>query len=101
MEYTPSPGSHAWLAGVSCATADVCIAVGSHPVPTVGSLPLLAEWNGSGWASQRAPLVRGSMDGVSCATTSACTAVGIAEGGTGKPLIERWNGSTWSVQKPG
>jgi hypothetical protein len=68
-------------------------------VPSLGSLPLIAFWNGSGWSSQHSPLVRGDLDGVSCTTATACTAVGLAHGG--HPLIERWNGTSWSLQHPG
>lgn len=96
LEYTPSPGNRAWLSAVSCASNSACVAVGWHPVPTVGRLPLLGFWDGTEWRTQSPPLVRGSMDGVSCASSVSCTAVGTRP--TGAALIEHWNGSTWTVQ---
>ena len=102
FEYTPSPGNRASLGAVSCVAGNACVAVGGHPVPSVGGLPLIGSWNGTTWATQNSPLVRGSLSGVSCTTTSACTAVGVtAIHNGGRPLIERWDGVRWLLQQAG
>ncbi len=99
MEYTPSPGDSADLLGVSCATTSACITVGGHP-SDVGELPLIGQWDGTSWATQHSPLLRGTLDGISCTTANACTAVGLTiRSAGGLPLIERWNGTTWSLQR--
>jgi hypothetical protein len=98
MEYTPSPGNGASLAGVSCASSSACVAVGGHR-SDVGGLPLIGMWNGSTWITASTALVRGSLSGVSCTAPMACTAVGITRvHAGGLPLIERLSRSGWNRQ---
>jgi hypothetical protein len=95
-EPAPSAGGAAptELAGVSCATAQACEAVGSFPA-------LTEAWNGTSWAKQASVVPREAVDntlsGVSCVTAAFCEAVGSVSG-TPAALPEVWNGSTWQIQ---
>jgi hypothetical protein len=96
----PAPNSQSWnLTGVSCPSADFCIAVGvrnappaSHGVPT-GSL--VERWDGRRWARVEAPSQRSDvLWNVSCATARMCVAVG-EENSPYRYIAERWDGSRW------
>jgi hypothetical protein len=88
--------------GVSCPSAQACVAVGR----TNG--PLAEAWNGTSWKLASVPTPAGSvgseLDGVSCASARNCEAVGfnnLPSTGpvvNGDPLAEHWNGTSWSVQ---
>jgi phage tail-like protein len=99
---TPN-GTPGTLAGVSCASATACAAVGADVVDHVNR-PLVERWNGSIWTTQTAPMPTGArgalLTAVSCPSATACTAVGEWHDahGIGHTLAESWNGSTWSVQ---
>ena len=89
------------LAGVSCSSADACIAVGSyvpgfdHPEPAVA---LAYRWNGKRWSRQHSPTGSGAaLRAVSCPSAKSCLAVGSAGG---QELVERWNGEGWTRQSP-
>ena len=93
------------LAGVSCPSISVCIAVGDSP----GVVGALAErWDGSSWTIQSTDSAGGNdaFTGVSCAATTACMAVGVLTFVSGccsremDALAERWNGSSWSDVSP-
>jgi hypothetical protein len=98
----PPSAQFGQLAGVSCASASFCMAVGTAGPPG-GPYPgnTLAEmWNGSTW--QIVPtddgLDQAWLNSVSCPSPTSCTAVGY----TGdfhdwRPLAETWNGSTWTM----
>ncbi|HET7485864.1 MAG TPA: SMP-30/gluconolactonase/LRE family protein [Solirubrobacterales bacterium] len=105
------------LAGVSCASATSCIAVGHRFIglEEIGggfekgvNNPFAARWNGSEWSTLSVPAPHAAEFGyfselkdVSCSSPNACTAVGekYEEGTEGAmPLAERWNGSEWSIQ---
>ncbi|HXY42730.1 MAG TPA: hypothetical protein VEH29_00950, partial [Acidimicrobiales bacterium] len=94
----PSGGDDYGLAGVSCATASACIAVGSDD-----DTGLSEVWNGSVWSVPSTPRPSGSLDslsGVSCTAASVCTAVGsytnASEGVM--TVAEAWNGTSWKIQ---
>jgi hypothetical protein len=79
------PNAGIQFAGVSCASATSCTAVGSL-TETNGNVVTLAEyWNGTKWARQTTPNEPGAtsnqLAGVSCATI--CTAVGSYTNGSG------------------
>jgi len=99
-----SAGSDNFLQGVSCISAQACMAVGVYSVG--GRDVTLAEsWSGRTWSVVRTPNPRSITDGlngVSCPGRVRCTAVGSYEvgpvtGGRDKTLIESWNGTRWSV----
>jgi hypothetical protein len=82
IQSTPNPDTGAYsnneLAGVSCASAHDCVAVGNGGAP-----PLIEHWNGTRWTVQQAPLPApgrqidiGLLSGVSCPSPGTCTAVG-------------------------
>jgi hypothetical protein len=93
------------LAGVSCASATACTAVGSTPGKAADTSVSLAEvWNGTRWRVQAIPAPKGSTSsalfGVSCTAPNACTAVGHYSTAAGRmlALAERWNGARWAIQ---
>ena len=98
------------LNGVSCPSANRCVAVGSADMTGyAGDAPpehvVIERWDGSRWASQRAKLVAGmsgehGLDAVSCTSPLACTAVGSAWLGA-SPLVERFDGTRWTRQSRG
>jgi len=94
----PEPGSGGSLAGVSCASAMACAAVGGD---TRGALA--ERWNGTAWAVQRTPRPAAAvLAAVSCSSAGACTAVGgfvHRARGTMVTLAERWNGTAWAIQR--
>jgi hypothetical protein len=105
---TPQPRGHPPL-GVTCFSANRCIAVGSG-YPGWQSSPLVERWNGAVWVIQRAAkeTVSGSsadssLARVSCSSATACTAVGWTStpGNEGRywTLIERWDGTSWTTQQ--
>ena len=89
---TPNVGSDSELAGVACASATSCIAVGSSGG---GSAPLVEDWNGSTWTIQAVPGA-GALNVIKCFGSASCVAVGTGSGSL--PLIESWNGTKWTVQ---
>jgi hypothetical protein len=108
LQSAPSPAGayQTSFNGVSCATADVCEAVGSY-VQTAQSQPgtALAEgWNGSSWTAQNAATpaaaVPNSLNAVSCTSAGFCEAVGTATDSSGYTisLAEGWNGTAWTIQ---
>lgn len=87
------------LYGVSCASPNVCDAVGGwftrQQVPF-----LLAEgWNGKTWTLQAVPKPNGAafalFYAVSCPTPKDCVAVGDDSDGM---VGAQWNGHRWSIQ---
>ena len=106
IQKTPNPSgaTSSNLAGISCATTTICIAVGSY-YTAAGTQQTLAEaWNGTHWAIQKTPNSSGAtssnLAGISCATT-ICIAVGSynTAAGTQQTLAEAWNGTHWAIQK--
>jgi hypothetical protein len=101
----PNGAKSAGLAGVSCASATACTAVGSTPGKTPDtSLSLAEAWNGTKWRVQATPVPKGSTSdslfAVSCTAPNACTAVGNYSTVARHTLAmaERWNGRTWRLQ---
>jgi hypothetical protein len=92
------------LAGVSCAAATACTAVGAGLNPSNGNSSSLAEaWNGTQWALESTPMPphtrSSSFSAVSCLTGTTCVAVGSFTDGTGTHLIaDQWNGTSWAIQ---
>jgi subtilisin family serine protease len=108
----PSGAKATELAGVSCASATSCLAVGNYvSALEFGLVPgerktLVMAWNGSEWSIQPSPNPEGRklnrLAAVSCSSTVACTAVGGSTKSLADPatvtLGERWNGSSWSIE---
>jgi hypothetical protein len=107
IQSSPSEGTEGNpFAGVSCASATACTAVGiANEDPSTGAVSTLAEhWDGTAWTIQPTPPpVGGSvLAGVSCTSPPACTAVGYdnvqADDGP-LPLALHWNGTQWAGQR--
>jgi hypothetical protein len=107
---TPNAGGAAEtsLAGVSCSSAESCMAVGSSITVSASSLAattLTEHWDGTGWMIVASPSSPDSsslsrLGSVSCTGPSDCTAVGYSLGIGSKsiaikPLAEQWNGTAW------
>jgi hypothetical protein len=101
----PTGALNSFLAGVSCASATTCTAVGDYTNHASTTVPLAERWNGSRWSIQRTPKPTGAtfseLLGVSCPSATTCTAVGsfINRAGTSMMVAERWNGASWSIQR--
>lgn len=95
-----------YLAGVSCASRGVCVAVGyDGNLRGTAGRTTVERWNGTRWSIQRTPHPAGAraafLSGVSCRTPVACAAAGffINRAGMGITLAERWDGTSWSIQR--
>jgi hypothetical protein len=94
------------LNGVSCASADYCMAVGQG-IDKVGANPtdaLTELWNGSTWTIETpgSPFPgkpSGGLNAVSCVSADYCAAVGeLRQGSTYYGVVDLWNGSTWTAE---
>ena len=88
------------LVGVSCVSANACMAVGFTQGGPGGTLA--ESWNGSRWSVVHTPSpgnTGADLGGVSCVAADACTAVGAfsTNGNSLSTLVESWDGSRWSV----
>jgi hypothetical protein len=102
---SPSPrhadGSE--LAGVACARAASCVAVGDTFTKTGNTHTLAESWNGARWRVVASPDnsagSENTLMSTSCTSASDCTAVGdyFALSGTAIPIIENWNGVSWTL----
>ena len=90
------PSSKSVLTGVSCTSANACVAVGAHVTNNLGyPLRTLAEhWDGQTWTIQSTPTPASAdgLSGVSCTSPTACVAVG------SHGFAELWNGLKWTIQ---
>jgi hypothetical protein len=99
----PVPGSGT-LAGVSCASAASCAAVGwQFTTAPTSRVPLAEHWDGGSWSAQPVPSPvfhgQGSeLAAVSCTSSRTCTAVGERGSVPSATLAERWDGRRWAVQ---
>jgi hypothetical protein len=105
MHAPPPQAQEFSITGVSCVSADSCVAVGSYqygvkaqPNPNARDKTLAEQWNGRTW--RLLPTVDVSHEdfftAVSCASADDCTAVGDT---MGLALGERWNGKTWRAER--
>ena len=101
----PPPANQ--LYGVSCPSANDCVAVGiNENAETSGGGALIQSWTGKTWTSVAPKAPKGALStdllGVSCATAKSCVAVGLYlnSGGVAVPLAETWNGKTWTPGTP-
>ena len=113
---TPNPNSEASLpsvspspalTGVSCAKANVCIAVGPYTNGQLIPVAFAERWDGAKWKVQQIPSAGGAvygeestLDGISCTSATRCIAVGSSlPGDTDNVLVEGWNHGRWSIQQ--
>ena len=103
------PGEGSTFGGISCLSANDCVAVGSsYRVHLSGSRTYVQVWNGSQWLAVpsanelvQAPYEDNELNAVSCTSPSFCMAVGTYSGGgyeaIDQTLAETWNGTQWSI----
>ena len=104
IQATPNPAgaASAQLAGVSCASADACTAVGKY-FNGHRDKALAERWDGRRWRIQAVPDPPGATEadlfGVSCPSARACAAVGTySNKAGGGAFAAAWNGKRWSLQ---
>jgi hypothetical protein len=109
MQGPTGSGVESLLTGVSCASEDFCVAVGSEVPSTTSSKttekPLIESWNGNTWTASPSPATGqhvALLTGVSCVSVKFCTAVGADGLLTTKKLkiealIESFDGKSWST----
>jgi hypothetical protein len=85
------------VTGLSCATANLCVMVGTYTPSVEKSAPFIYRWNGTSWALETSHLSAGSLKGVACPTATSCLAVG--ENGS-ELLADHWNGTEWTPSTP-
>ncbi len=86
--------------GVTCTSAEFCMAAGEAYGP-----PVVETWNGAQWTVAATPdlsdVTDGSLRGASCLSPVNCTVVGYGHSkdqGTTVTLAERWNGVSWTEE---
>ena len=97
----PAGATQSSFAGVSCAPASGCVAVGAATIAGTDVQSLAEGWDGSQWTIEPTPTVTApELNAVSCPAAGECQAVGSYDtsGDTGDPLAEAWNGTAWSVE---
>jgi photosystem II stability/assembly factor-like uncharacterized protein len=80
------------LSGVSCASINVCVAVGYNPSYTAGASWFTTD-GGMSWTTVTVPRAD-NLYNVSCASTSDCVAVG-SSGTTGAAWVTTDGGTSW------
>lgn len=95
------PEDFGQLEGVSCTSADFCMAVGGYD-----NYAFARRWDGSSWSASPVPHLKGNNDdlySVSCVSPTGCVAVGIHDVTSSisapilaQPDARKWNGTTWS-----
>jgi hypothetical protein len=86
------------LFGLSCATPESCIAVGSYDAgPQPGAIS--ESWNGRSWRIVPMPVPKGvtppvTFQSISCSSADTCVAVGNRDP---KAYVGYWNGLSWSL----
>lgn len=94
----PSGASLGWLQGVSCVSADACVAVGVGATDSQRFVLLVQRWNGRRWSAQSIPYPGGGgLNAVSCSSVVTCTAVGTTTDGQAI-IAARWDGHRWSIE---
>lgn len=108
MQVGPLPDSKSYvLQGVSCESAQSCLAVGysnSEPLNFPGDEAedgASAQWNGRAWTVRAKPPFSekegAALTGVSCLDADSCVAIGwVRDVGQYSAVVARWNGQAWS-----
>lgn len=106
---TPSGTSANWLAGVSCTSAESCVAVGTavsssgDPAEPVAYGDLVLTLQDEVWSATVEPTPAGTiasngLQGVDCSSSMSCVAVGgmyQPSSWSTPPMIETLSGGTW------
>jgi uncharacterized protein YjbI with pentapeptide repeats len=91
----------ATVAGISCRSATMCMAVGQYSDTDGNQDGLLLRWSAGRWSATAAPVPTASLDAVSCPSAKVCYAGGWQYVGSTQPqpLILRWSGGQWVAVK--
>lgn len=95
---TPDPAGAVTssLAGISCASAAQCVAVGAFTSDL--EHPLAESWNGHRWTILAPADWTGGLTAVSCPAISRCMAVGQpANVAADATLAQEWDGTSWRL----
>jgi sugar lactone lactonase YvrE len=89
--------------GISCASSESCLMVGSYTSSGVQSA-LAKVKSASGWSlatpAKPSGQTLGGFSDVSCTAANSCIAVGgYQTASTSSTLAERWDGSKWTIQE--
>jgi hypothetical protein len=95
----PAGTDGAGIAGLACANASDCSAVGfAQPTGVFDpygeqDVPLHLHWNGSSWSPESGPdpTPFNGLYEVACPAANTCFAVG------GPAIVEQWNGTAWFI----
>jgi hypothetical protein len=89
------------LAGVSCASATTCLAVGNYTNARGKWRTYSAAWDNGTWTVQPALNVPGqagtTFQAVSCLSTTLCMAVGDSFGPGSRAFAQEWSAGTWQM----
>jgi hypothetical protein len=91
------------LSGISCATKDSCLAVGSYTT-SGGTTPLAYTFNGTTFKidapATPAGATAANLSSVSCSSAGDCLAAGsyATSSATSTALLEAWNATSWSLE---
>jgi hypothetical protein len=102
VQLAPSPGSPAAeLLGVSCPTANFCMAVGvEYDYFTSAAQNWAEEWDGTSWVWQSPPApgnAGAGLSAVSCVSAAWCAAVGSDSPGTEEQdIADVWSSGGWT-----
>jgi len=96
-----------WLAGVACASATSCEAVGSYETASGATYALAEGYDGHRWLLDGVAQPRGAavpsiaLSGVECRTATSCVAVGhYADAAhVTRTLVERWQGGRFGLAR--
>jgi hypothetical protein len=96
----PAHATYSELAGLSCASPTMCMAVGNYENAHGTWLPYTVSRISGHWQVQTTPRIRGerttTYEGVACPTATLCMAVGEAFRPGSRTFAELWNDGTWT-----
>jgi hypothetical protein len=93
----PDGADSAWLDGVSCPAASVCVAVGRSSVDLGPSTAMAERRIGPTWSLLPTPPGASRLEAVSCPTWALCRAVGTAPDDFTQ-IAERFDGTNWQLE---
>jgi hypothetical protein len=96
----PAHATYSELAGLSCASPTMCMAVGNYENAHGTWLPYTVSRISGHWQVQTTSRIRGerttTYEGVSCPAPTLCMAVGEAFRPGSRTFAELWNDGTWT-----
>jgi lysophospholipase L1-like esterase len=101
---SPAGSTSSTLRGVTCLSANSCVAVGTS-ISSGVTTSLVEKWAGDAWSVESTPRPAGasslSLTAVACASLGSCLAVGSYDDDDRiLALSEHWNGAKWVLQEP-